>query len=78
MELKKSLVSDFTIGQVLRYMSDISDEIADNWQEVFGAIIALDDDRKLVRAVSMIPSVDFYQYSIRFSLIKVLQVKSHA
>ena len=30
MELKKSLVSDFTIGQVLRYMSDISDEIADN------------------------------------------------
>ena len=78
MELKKSLVSDFTMGQVSRYMSYISDEIADNWQEVFGAIIGLDDDRKLVRAVSMIPSVDFYKYSIRFSLIKVLQVKSRA
>ena len=70
-ELKKSRASDSAVGQVLRYMSYISDEIADDGQEVFGAIIALDDDKKLMRAVSMIPSVDFYRYSISFSITKV-------
>ena len=52
-------------------MSYISDEVADDGQKVVGAIIALDDDQKLMRAVSMIPTVDFYRYSMSFSITKV-------
>jgi restriction system protein len=70
-ELKKSRASDAAVGQVLRYMSYIRDEVADNGQNVVGAIIALDDDQKLMRAVSMIPTVDFYRYSMSFSITKV-------
>ena len=69
-ELKKSRASDAAVGQVLRYMSYIRDEVADNGQNVVGAIIALDDDQKLMRAVSMIPNVDFYRYSMSFSITK--------
>lgn len=70
-ELKKSRASDAAVGQVLRYMSYISEEVADDGQKVVGAIIALDDDQKLMRAVSMIPTVDFYRYSMSFSITKV-------
>lgn len=70
-ELKKSRASDAAVGQVLRYMSYISEEVADEGQNVVGAIIALDDDQRLVRAVSMIPTVDFYRYSMSFSITKV-------
>jgi restriction system protein len=70
-ELKKSRASDSAVGQVLRYMAYIQEEIAESYQAVVGAIIALDEDKKLMRAVSMIPTVDFYRYSISFSLTKV-------
>jgi restriction system protein len=45
-------------------------ELAEKGQEVRGAIIALEDDPRLRRAISMTPSIDFYRYEVQFKLHK--------
>jgi len=37
---------------------------------VRGVIVALRDDPKLKRALSMVPSVDFFRYTVSFKLMK--------
>lgn len=69
-ELKKGRASDAVVGQVLRYMGYVQDELAEDGQSVRGVIIALDDDLRLRRAVAMVPQVDFYRYEISFTLQK--------
>jgi len=39
-------------------------------QEVRGAIIALEDDPRLRRAIQMTPAIDFYRYEVQFRLLK--------
>ncbi|MEX1027922.1 MAG: hypothetical protein WD049_07940, partial [Candidatus Paceibacterota bacterium] len=39
-------------------------------QSVRGVIIALENDQKLRRALSMVPTIDFFRYSISFKLSK--------
>ena len=68
-ELKRDKASDKVVGQVLRYMGYVLDVIADDDQEVRGAIIALDDDPRLRRALRVAPNVDFYRYEVDFRLI---------
>lgn len=68
-ELKKGRATDSVVGQVLRYMGYVK-ELADKGQVVRGAIIALEDDPKLHRALSMVERVDFYRYEVQFSLLK--------
>jgi restriction system protein len=69
-ELKKGRASDAVVGQVLRYMGYVQEELAEDGQIVRGAIVALEDDQRIRRALAMIPAVTFYRYQISFKLIK--------
>ncbi len=69
-ELKRGRASDVVVGQILRYMGFVKDQIAEPGQQVEGVIIALTDDRKLRWAISAVPSISFYRYEISFKLVK--------
>jgi restriction system protein len=68
-ELKRGRASDVVVGQLLRYMGFIKEQLAESDQAVEGAIIALEDDQKLRWAISMVPGVKFYRYQINFKLV---------
>jgi restriction system protein len=68
-ELKKGRASDAVVGQALRYMGYVQDELAEPGQTVEGVIIALDDDQRIRRALAMVPSIKFYRYEISFRLM---------
>lgn len=69
-ELKKGRPSDAVVGQCLRYMGFVKDELAEEGQSVIGAIIALEDDQRIRRALAMVPKITFYRYQISFKLVK--------
>ena len=69
-ELKKGRASDSVVGQVQRYMGVIQEEFLEKDQKVKGAIIALENDIKVKRALSVTKDIDFYQYKINFELVK--------
>ena len=72
-ELKKGRASDMVVGQTLRYMGYVSDELAEPNQQVKGLIIALSDDKRLRRALGPLNgSIEFYRYEIDFKLKKVI------
>ena len=70
-ELKKGRASDVVVGQILRYMGYVKGELAEADQEVKGVIIAMEDDIRLQRALSMVDHVDFYCSEVSFKLKKV-------
>lgn len=67
-ELKRGRASDVVVGQILRYMGFVRSELAEEGQNVKGAIIALEDDQRIRRALSVVPDVVFYRYQVSFSL----------
>lgn len=69
-ELKRGRASDVVVGQIQRYMGYIKDELAEPGQQVKGVIIALEDDLKLKRALSVTSNIDFYRYQVSFRLDK--------
>lgn len=69
-ELKKGRASDNVVGQIQRYMGYVKEELAELNQSVKGAIIALDDDIRIKRALSVTTNIDFYRYEISFKLKK--------
>lgn len=69
-ELKKGRASDVVVGQILRYMGYVMEELADEGQTVRGVIIALEDDQRIRRALMVTPNIDFYRYQISFKLVK--------
>ena len=69
-ELKRGRASDVVVGQVLRYMGFVKEQIAEDDQTVEGAIIALEDDQKMRWALLSVPSISFYRYEISFKLVK--------
>lgn len=69
-ELKKGRASDAVVGQTLRYMGYVKEELAEDGQEVRGAIIALEDDKRIRRALASLNSVAFYRYKIDFKLVR--------
>jgi restriction system protein len=69
-ELKKGKASDVVVGQTLRYMGYVQKELAEEGQTVQGVIIALEDDQRIRRALTMVPSIEFYRYQISFKLVK--------
>lgn len=68
-ELKKGRASDFVVGQIQRYMGYVLDELADPEQTVSGAIIAIDDDIRLRRAIRVTNNIKFFRYQVNFKLI---------
>jgi restriction system protein len=69
-ELKKGRASDAVVGQVLRYMGFVAQELAEPNQTVRGVIIAQEDDQRLKRALAMTPNISFYRYQVTFKLLK--------
>ena len=69
-ELKKGRASDVVVGQVLRYMGYVQEELAETGQTVLGVIIAVEDDPRIRRALAVSPNVSFYRYQVSFKLVK--------
>lgn len=69
-ELKKGRVSDSVVGQIQRYMGYVKDELAEDSQTVKGVIIALEDDLRIRRALSVTTNIEFYRYQVTFKLFK--------
>lgn len=69
-ELKKGRASDMVVGQTLRYMGYAAEVLAEANQKVRGVIIALDNDQRIKRALSVSPNIDFFRYQISFKLLK--------
>jgi restriction system protein len=68
-ELKRGRASDAVMGQVQRYMGYVAGELAEEGQNVRGVIIALEDDLRLRRALSVTTNIDFYRYQVSFKLV---------
>ncbi len=69
-ELKKGRASDSVVGQIQRYMGYVQDTLLDETQRVKGVIIALEDDIRIRRALSVTSNIEFYRYQINFKLFK--------
>jgi len=69
-ELKRGRASDSVVGQIQRYMGYVKDELAEAGQQVHGVIIAMEDDQRIRRALSVAPNIEFYRYEVSFKLIK--------
>ena len=77
-ELKRGKASDVVVGQILRYMGYVQDELLEPNQCVKGVIIAQEDDQRLRRALKMTPMIEFYRYQVSFRLVGGwLQVNTH-
>lgn len=67
-ELKRGRATDVVVGQVLRYMGYVKTELAQQDQDVRGAIIAFDDDTKIHQALLMTRGIEFFTYKVNFKL----------
>ena len=67
-ELKRGRASDNVVGQIQRYMGYVKDELCEQGQNVKGIIIALEDDLRIRRALSVATNIDFYRYQVSFKL----------
>jgi hypothetical protein len=65
-ELKRNQTSDDTVGQILRYMGWVSENLND--KNVKGVIIAGKYDEKLHYAQVLTPAIEVYLYEVQFSL----------
>jgi restriction system protein len=69
-EVKKGRATDVVVGQVLRYMGYVLQELAEEGQTVKGVIIALEDDQRIRRALAATANIAFYRYQVSFKLLK--------
>ena len=67
-ELKKGRTNDAVVGQTLRYMGFVKNDLAVNGETVRGVVIAHQNDLRLRNALSMVPSIDFFIYQVDFKL----------
>ena len=67
-ELKRGRASDVVVGQTLRYMGYLMEQVASEGQVVEGIVIALEDDQKLRWALLAVPNVRFFRYRLDFKL----------
>jgi restriction system protein len=65
-ELKRNQTSDDTVGQILRYMGWVSENLND--KNVKGVIIAGKYDEKLHYAQVLTHAIEVYLYEVQFSL----------
>ena len=69
-ELKRGRARDVVVGQTLRYMGYVMEQIAEPEQKVEGLIIALEDDQKLRWALAAVPNIRFFRYQVDFRLVE--------
>ena len=58
------------VGQIQRYMGYVQEELAEETQLVKGVIIALNDDTRIRRALSVAKNIEFFRYQVSFKLFK--------
>lgn len=75
-ELKKGQTSDATVGQILRYIAWVEENIADQDQRVEGIIVARDIDEALRYAVKNQPHIHVLTYRVDFTLQKATPTKN--
>ena len=68
-ELKKGRESDKVVGQVLRYMGWVAENMCQPGQEVRGIIICKEPDARLSYALKMVTNVSIRYYRIDFRLL---------
>jgi restriction system protein len=68
-ELKKGRESDKVVGQILRYMGWVRDNLCREGEDVKGLIIYKDVDERLAYALGMVQDiVQVKRYSVNFQL----------
>jgi restriction system protein len=67
-ELKRGKTSDATVGQILRYISWVKENVAEKGQNVRGIIIAKDIDDALRYAVKSLDNIEVKKYKVDFQL----------
>lgn len=67
-ELKRGQTSDATVGQVLRYINWVRENVATSGQNVRGIIVASEVDEALRYAARDLPNVSVKTYSVTFAL----------
>ncbi|HXK39988.1 MAG TPA: PDDEXK nuclease domain-containing protein [Candidatus Paceibacterota bacterium] len=67
-ELKKGRPSDQVVGQILRYMGWVKQNLCKDGQAVKGLVICRDPDAKLSYALAMTNNIDVRYYSVSFRL----------
>lgn len=72
-ELKVSRGYDRVVGQVLRYVAWIADNLADPNQSVRGVIVAREISEDLLLASSRVPDIELYEYEMSVTLKRVRQ-----
>lgn len=70
-ELKRGQTSDSTVGQILRYITWVQENIAQVDQNVRGIIIAKEVDQALKYAVKNLDNIDLKTYEVDFKLFSV-------
>ena len=68
-ELKRGQSSDATVGQVLRYMGWVKQNLASTGETVTGLIVAHSADAKILCALEYTIGVDLRLYEVDFRLI---------
>lgn len=69
-ELKKGRSSDVVIGQILRYMGWVKENLAKDYN-VRGIIIAKEKDERLEYALRLMPNVNLFLYEASFNVKKI-------
>ena len=68
LELKKGRPSDQVVGQVLRYMGWVKQNLCTKGQSVRGIVICRDRDPKLLYALAMVNNVEVKYFRVSFEL----------
>ena len=71
-ELKRNQGSDTTVGQVLRYMGWVDENLKGDGEEVFGLIISHSTDTAIKYALQHTRNVDVMLYDVQFKLEKTI------
>lgn len=69
-ELKKGRSGDVVVGQILRYMGWVKENLAKDEYTVRGIVIVKEKDDKLEYALSQIPIIELFFYNVSFDLRK--------
>lgn len=70
-ELKRGQTSDTTVGQVLRYMGWVKENIALEGQNVRGIIVCHEIDDALRYAIQQVDSLEVFAYQVNFDLLPI-------
>lgn len=69
-ELKRAKAPDSAIGQILRYMGWIKENMASD-KDVKGVIVSKKADEKIKYAASMVPEINLFEYELAFQIQEV-------